>query len=205
VSAVISEIEVPAREGRAVRVSRGQRLRISNPRGGQCADFFAFTPDLAEWLSPMHTWVSTRFMRPRVGDDLLSQRRRPLLVFDEDGADGVHDWFLAACDTERYRQFGVEEPHRSCAENLREAMRSLGYEIPIVPQPINFFTNTEVEADGRLVSRSNPVAPGAHVVLEAKTDVVCCVSACPFDLQTTDWIVNSEDGLGELRLDVLSG
>jgi uncharacterized protein len=196
-------VVVPAAGGRSIRVSQGRRLRIANPKGGQCADFFAFTDDLAEWVSPMHTWVWTRSVRPRQGDPLLSQRRRALLDFVEDGAGGVHDMLVAACDTERYRQFGVDGPHASCAENLRAAMAALGYELPIVPQPVNFFTSTSVDADGMLSSPGNPVPAGAFVVLEAKADLVCTVTACPFDLQSPGWVINAEGRLSELELEVL--
>ena len=199
------ELIVPAAHGRAFRVGAGQRLRLSSPKGGQCADFFAFTPDLGEWLSPMHTWVASRHVRPRAGDVFVSQRRRPLLDFAEDGAGGVHDMLLAACDTERYRQLGFEGDHRSCAENLREAMRELCLEIPHVPQPVNFFANTGVEPDGTMVAPPNQVPPGAHVVLEAREGLVCAVSACPFDLQQPGWMVNAEGALSELRVELLGG
>ena len=33
---------VPAREGRAVRVAKGQTIRITTPKGAQAADFFAY-------------------------------------------------------------------------------------------------------------------------------------------------------------------
>ena len=107
----------------------------------------------------MHTWVASRHVRPHTDDVFVSQRRRPLLDFAEDGAGGVHDMLLAACDTERYRQLGVEGDHRSCAENLREAMRELSLEIPVVPQPVNFFANTSVEPDGTMVAPPNRVRP----------------------------------------------
>jgi uncharacterized protein len=201
---IVAEETVPAAGGKAVRVDAGRRIRVSNPQGGQCADFFAFTADLSEWLSPMHTWVAQRRIRPRAGDVFLSQRRRPLLDFVEDGADGVHDMLIAACDPARYEQLGFEGPHRSCAENLREAMRELGLEIPIVPQPVNLFTLSQVERDGTLVSPSNPVPPGAYVALEARADLVCAVSACPFDLQMPGWVVNAEGRLSEIRIEVFS-
>lgn len=200
----VESIVVPAAAGKAVRVPAGHRLRISNPHGGQCADFFAFTDDLGEWVSPMHTWVWTRSVRPRQGDPLLSQLRRPLLDFVLDGADGVHDMLVAACDTERYRQLGVDGPHASCAENLRAALRALGLEAPTIPQPVNFFTSTAVDADGRLSSPSNPVPAGAYVVLEARVSLVCAVTACPFDLQFPGWAINAEGRLSELELAVLA-
>lgn len=149
-------------------------MRIVTPYGQQAADFFAFNADnVREWLSPNHTWVWTRTVRPRQGDVLLSRFRRPMLDFAEDGAGGVHDMMIAACDQFRYEQLGYEGPHASCSDNLRMSMQRLGYEIDVIPQPINFFTNTRVEPDGTFVSPPNPVKPGAYVRLTARMDLIC--------------------------------
>ena len=131
---------IPASEGRAHRVPKGARFRITTPKGAQAADFFAYNAEtISEWLSPMHTWVLNRSVKPREGQSLISRFRRPMLTFTKDGAGGVHDMMLAACDQFRYEQYGHEGHHPSCAENLHIAMRREGYEIDVVPQPINFF------------------------------------------------------------------
>ena len=91
-----ANVVVPAAEGRALRVAEGEIIRVTTPKGRQAADFFAFTPDVKEWMSPMHTWVATRSIRPREGDTMLSQRRNPLLRFVHDSAGGIHDMLLAA-------------------------------------------------------------------------------------------------------------
>ncbi len=196
-------IVIPPAEGRAFHLARRQRLRLSTPAGAQCADFFAFTPTLTEWLSPMHTWVASRHVRPRAGDMFRSQLRRPLVEFVEDHAGGVHDMLLAACDAERYRQLGIDGPHRSCAQNLREALAALGLEVPLIPQPVNFFTNTTVEPDGTMVAPPNTVPAGASVVLEALDDLVCAISACPFDVQSPGWAVNAEGRLTGLAVELI--
>jgi uncharacterized protein len=91
--------EIPARGGLALPIERGRRLRIITPKGAQAADFFAYAADnVREWLSPTHTWVTTRSLKPRVGDTFLSRFRRPLLDLVEDGAGGMHDMMIAACD-----------------------------------------------------------------------------------------------------------
>jgi uncharacterized protein YcgI (DUF1989 family) len=120
----------------------------------------------------------------------------------EDGAGGVHDMLIAACDQFRYEFFGHQGPHASCAENLKVAMRRRGFEIDVVPQPINFFTNTVVTANGRLTSPPNPVPPGAYVELEALMDLVCVVSSCPFDLAVEGWTINAAGGPSELLVAV---
>jgi uncharacterized protein YcgI (DUF1989 family) len=194
---------VPPREGRAVKVLCGQTVRITTPKGAQAADFFAYNAEnVGEWLSANHTWVTTFCVRPRAGDEFLSRFRRPMLRFAEDGAEGVHDMMIAACDQFRYEFFGHKGPHASCSENLCVAMRRLGHQVDVIPQPVNFFTQTRVEADGRLVSPPNPVKPGAFVVLEALIDVICVVSSCPFDLKVDGWTINAGHGPSELVVEV---
>ena len=198
-----ANVVVPAAEGRALRVSEGEIIRVTTPKGRQAADFFAFTPDLGEWMSPMHTWVATRSIRPREGDTMRSQRRNPLLRFVRDGAGGVHDMLLAACDQTRYAHLGFDGYHRSCAENLLQALRALELGPVIVPQPVNLFTCTRVEPDQRLVSPPNPVEPGSFAEFEALTDVVCVISSCPFDLPIPDWRINAEGGPTELVAEIV--
>lgn len=194
---------VPAREGRAVIARKGQHIRITTPKGGQAADFFAYNAeDTAEWLSAPHSWVTAFSIKPREGYIFLSRFRRPMLIITEDGADGVHDMMLAACDQFRYEYFGYNGPHPSCSENLCVSMRRLGHQIDVIPQPINFFTNTRIELDGKLISPSNSVPPDAFVEMQALMDLICVVSSCPFDLALDSWMINSAAGPTELLVDV---
>jgi hypothetical protein len=137
------------------------------------------------------------------GDLLLSRFRRPMLKFTRDGAQGVHDMMIAACDQFRYEFFGHKGPHASCSENLCVAMRREGHQVDVIPQPINFFTNTTVEKDGSFKSPPNPVPPGAYVELEALMDLICVVSSCPFDLAIDGWTINAGQGPTELEVDKL--
>jgi uncharacterized protein len=197
------KILIPSREGRAVRLSRGQTMRITTVKGAQAADFFAFNAEnIGEWLSANHTWVTTFNVKPREGDTFISRFRRPMVKFKLDGANGVHDMMIAACDQFRYEYFGHKGPHASCSENLCVAMRREGYQIDVIPQPVNFFTNTIVENDGSFKSPPNPVNPGAFVELEALIDLICVVSSCPFDLKAEGWTINAGDGPTELEVAV---
>jgi uncharacterized protein YcgI (DUF1989 family) len=195
---------VPAGDGVAVDVAAGQTMTLTTVTGGQAADFFAFDAnDLSDWLSPMHTWTWTRQMAPFAGQLFLSRRRRPMLRFVSDTADGRHDMLFAACDQDRYEQLGFSGYHRSCSENLINAMAShLGHTIDVVPQPVNFFTHTEVDKHHRLLSHENRTTPGDHVVLEALIDLVCVVSSCPYDLDLDDWPTNSPNGVTDLEVSV---
>ena len=153
----LERIEVPAREGRALRVAAGRAFRVIDVAGGQVGDLFAFaSPD--EYLSASHTRAHARRLFPAVGEAFHSNRRRPLLELVADDSPGVHDMLIAACDPERYRELGVHEPHASCAENLLRAFPGA----PFVPQPVNLFMNIPVDgrrarvparADGRPATR----------------------------------------------------
>jgi uncharacterized protein YcgI (DUF1989 family) len=188
----MNQTVVPAREGRAVIARTGQHIRITTPQGGQAADFFAYNMvSIAEWLSAPHSWVTEFSIKPRQGYVFRSRFRRPMLRITEDGANGVHDMMIAACDQYRYEFFGHQGPHPSCSENLALAMRRIGYQIDVVPQPINFFTNTRIDTDGKLLSPPNPVPPGAYVEMEALMDVICVISSCPFDLHLQGWTINA--------------
>ena len=109
---------------------------------------------------------------------------------------------LPACDQFRYEFFGHEGPHPSCSDNLMTAMRRRGHEISVIPQPINFFTHTTVDAAGVLNAPSNIVKPGAFVVLEALIDTICIVSSCPFDISPQGWEINAGGVVTELEVEI---
>ena len=176
----VRTLTVPAGFAKAFLVAQSQTVRIETPSGDQTAALFACrADDSSEWLSPPHTWSRTHCLRPRAGDELLSTARQPLLLFLEDGAGGVHDMLLPACDPVSYEQPGADDEHRSCAVNLREALHELGVRAGCVPSPVNFFTSTSVQEDGAVAHTAAGVPAGAFVLLEALTDLVCVISSCP--------------------------
>jgi uncharacterized protein YcgI (DUF1989 family) len=144
-------ITVPAREGRAVELARGDRIRVIDPRGGQVADVFAFcADDVSEYHSAQHTrvWVGKLF--PAVGEQFVTNHRRPILALEADTSPGIHDMLCAACDPARYALLGVDGWHASCEENLQQAMAAAGHEGIVIPQPINLFMNIPVGEGGAI-------------------------------------------------------
>ena len=176
-------VDVPAREGRGVRVSAGQRFRVIDVEGGQVADTFAFrADDVTEYHSAEHTRAYVSRLFPRPGEHFVTNHRRPILRLEEDSSPGIHDMLCAACDPERYTGLGVEGWHASCQENLRTAMAELGFDGVEVPQPINLFMNIPVREGGELGWEPAPTRPGDSVTMLAEMDCVVVVSACPQDL-----------------------
>jgi hypothetical protein len=88
----------------------------------------------------------------------------------------------AACDPARYALLGVESPHRSCAENLRQAMDWHGVALPAVPQPLNVFMDVRPREDGTLTSHPASTAPGDYIAFQAQMDCLVILSSCPMDI-----------------------
>lgn len=159
-----------------------QSARIITVRGSQVADTWVLcTADPTERLSMSHTRGSLGQVRPRAGDLLYSDRRRPILRFERDTSPGLHDTLVPACDPERYRLLGHRGYHRNCRDNYTEAVARLAHPGP-VPEPWNVFQNTPVDLEGQLRFEPSLAAPGDFIEVRALTSVYLIVSACPQDL-----------------------
>jgi uncharacterized protein YcgI (DUF1989 family) len=191
---------VPARQGRAIYLAQGQFLKIINVHGSQVCDFWAFCDDgLHEFMSMEHIRAGLSKTIPATGDDLVTNRRRPILRMAADSSPGIHDTLIAACDHPRYRMLGVAGYHDNCSDNLRMAVTAIGRHVQEVPAPLNIWMNNPVGTDGRIGWRPPVSRPGDFVVFEARMDCVAVMSACPQDLVP----VNGENCLPtELQFEV---
>ncbi|PWR19122.1 DUF1989 domain-containing protein [Zavarzinia compransoris] len=184
---------VPARQGLAVRLKRGEVLKVINTHGNQVVDFWAFAEaDPREFMSMEH--CHTRLLRliPRPGDLLVTNRRRPILAFVEDTSPGIHDTVIAACDSHRYRELGCTGPHDNCTDNLFDALRRAGAEAPECPAPFNLFMNVPVGPDGSLAFVAPVSRPGDHVAFRAEMDCIAVMSACPMDITPVNGMAPTE-------------
>ncbi len=174
---------IPARRGRAARLSQGQSIKIINTHGQQVVDTWAFsTEDLTEFMSMEHIRPTLTRIFPRAGDDLVTNRRRPILHFAEDTSPGVHDTLMAACDDYRYGLLGCTEYHDNCTDNLFAALRNIGLSAPECPSPLNMWMNIPVDGEGNTEWGVPASKPGDYVVLRAEMDCVVVMSCCPQDL-----------------------
>ncbi|WOI57892.1 urea carboxylase-associated family protein [Palleronia sp. LCG004] len=176
---------VPARHGKALRLTRGQAVKLINIHGTQVVDCWAWNAaDLEEHMSMEASRVWNQRLNPLVGDTFVTNRRNPILTIVEDTSPGVHDTFMAACDAHRYERLNVKEYHRNCLDNMYEALEELGLK---APHPIlasfNIFMNIAVQPDGReLKTQPTVTSPDDHIILRAEMDCVVAFSACPQDI-----------------------
>lgn len=126
-----------------------------------------------------YTRYQHRGATPAAGDYLYSNDNNRMLRIRRDTVK-VHDMTFMSCNPGFYDELGLRG-HRSCAENLAEAMREAGYGERVgrleLPDPLNFFQNTpNYSLKGINTSRA-----GDFIELEALMDCLVVASACPFD------------------------
>jgi len=175
----MSDLLIKGAHGGRVEVKMGQILEIINVEGTQICDFFAFNADdLMETLSPPHIRSALGRIFLKVGDVLVSRYRRPMIELLDDTC-GVHDIIFPPCDPETYVQrFGIHN-HRSCRTNLAEVMADKNIPYAYLPDPVDFFQNTPVTADGIIQRLASTAKPGDKVVLRALQPCFAVGSSCP--------------------------
>jgi uncharacterized protein YcgI (DUF1989 family) len=185
----LSEGLIPARKGVAVAVREGQHIRVVNTHGQQVVDTWAFCrPDSNEFMSMEHTRAGLRQLMPRIGDMMLTNKRRPILKLVEDTSGGVHDTLIAACDIYRYQGLGAKGHHDNCTENLAAALATIAVAAPETPCPLNLFMNIPWTADGQLIFKGPVCKAGDYVTFLAHMDCTVVFSACPQDMLPTNGV-----------------
>ena len=176
-------IEIPARSGKAAHLKKEQAIKIINTYGHQVVDTWAFNEaDLDEFLSNEHMRqkLNSIFLKP--SEPLYTNKRRPILILEEDTSPGIHDTLMAACDIYRYQQLGCMLYHENCDDNLHAAMKEIDLSAPSTPSPLNLWMNIPVGTTGDCGWEPPVSKPGDFVCLRAVMDCIIVMSACPQDL-----------------------
>lgn len=182
VSRTKEEILIPPYEGRGTILRAGEEVIIIDMEGKQVGDFVCFNKnDIEEYVSPVHMRASLSSIRLKIGDGLYSNKRRPLMTFEEDTV-GKHDFFFPACDFYRYKvDFGLDN-HPNCYDNLKTALATQGLTNVPIPDPINWFMNNALDENGDYVIEEPLSKPGDYIRLKALEDVVIACTTCSQDL-----------------------
>ena len=178
-----NRITIPPRQARAAFVKRRQKVKVINTHGTQVVDCWALNAeDMREYMSMEHCRVDLERYKPRTGDTMVTNKRRPIIKILEDTREGAHDTLLAACDRYRYEKLGCKEYHRNCTDNFWEAMVALNLKPIELPSPFNLWQNTPVEADGSIRPHPPESKKGDYITFRAEMNMVICLSACPQDI-----------------------
>lgn len=176
----MKRIEIPAESAASVKLEAGQTFRIVNTEGGQVVDTWVFCiDDLDEYLSMEHSRSANYKLLFEPGDQLVSNRFRPLLLLLDDTSPGYHDTLHAACSAGSNRFYKSAREYPNCQDNLVKQMSGQGHRLAHVPCPWNLFEHTLVEQGTVLVDEASAAAAGDYVELNALMDLVLVCSACP--------------------------
>ena len=131
--------------GIRIAVHKGQKIEITDIKGGQVVDFFAeMQCDDAEFLSPGVTIDCNASLRIRVGDLLYSNKYRPMLRVLYDDV-GEHDLLHPCCRPEMYDFFYHNgKGHPNCLDNINKALgKTRPILIPLIYSCTQGSTQTE--------------------------------------------------------------
>ncbi|MEO8578306.1 MAG: urea carboxylase-associated family protein, partial [Gemmatimonadales bacterium] len=148
---LVDRKHLDSQTGTALEISRGQLLRVTDPKGEQVSDLISFSrTDLKEWLSSGRTIDYANTIYPSVGHVLYSNRSNPMWTIVEDMV-GRHDFLLTPCSPDTFKIiYGTQDHHPSCLENLSLALAPYGIEPDEIPTTLNIFMNVEVSRSGEI-------------------------------------------------------
>lgn len=177
---------IAPQSGQSFRVSRGDLIRIVDPKGQQVADLWAFaTEGDLDWLSTSQTRNITERLFPLAGQSFYSMMAEPMLTLVEDASPGPHDMLYPACDRALYDHAGLPN-HPNCRDNLLAALKREMVSVPVVPDPVDLFQNSPPQPDGRVDVLASINPPGGSVTLRAERDLLLVVTACSVDFHPTN-------------------
>jgi uncharacterized protein len=176
------QIEIPPKTGHALRLRRGNGLRVIDVDGLQVADLVAFDADNPrEHFSQNFTRANNDKASVDIGDQLYSNLNRPLLTVVDDTV-GVHDMLFLPCSRFLYEHvFGIDGK-TGCREHLTGALESHGVGFELVTDPFNVFMNAGIDEQGRVIIFEPKSGPGDHIDFRAERQLIVAVSACAADM-----------------------
>lgn len=190
---LIETVHIPATMGRAVAVRAGQHVRIVAPEGLQVADTTFIALDNpregyhAGQTVALNMIAGTGTMRRLTTLWSRPPYERVMLTVVDDPV-GVHfAWNGGRCSRGVYLvRDGIAGDHRTCQDNLAEAIAPWGMAPDDVPDVFNIFMRTDVEDEHRLVFRPSLAKPGDYIEMRAEIDVLVAVSACPSETSASN-------------------
>lgn len=182
------DLHVPASHGTAGHAQKGDLLEIIDLGGKQVGDLMAWPTDASgEWMSPAHTITRNWNICPKVGDAICTNKRRDLFRIGQDDV-GYHDILVPCCDREAYvTRYGLHN-HRSCLENIREALAAIGETSRHLSGELawNIFMKNTIGPAGEMRYEAPVHPPGASLRLHVLLPCVFALSACPQDQTATN-------------------
>ncbi len=184
VGRVIERRHLAPQTGTALRLRKGQTLRIIDPAGEQVSDFIAFVDGNAdEWLSSGRSIDYANTIYLTTGHILYSNNSRPMLTIGTDKV-GRHDFLLTPCSPETFQIiYKNHDYHPSCFENLWRNLAPFGIAPHQIPTTLNVFMNVVVDPQSGELTIGPPLSKaGDYVDLRAEMDLIVGITACSAEM-----------------------
>ncbi|MSQ71122.1 MAG: urea carboxylase-associated family protein [Betaproteobacteria bacterium] len=184
---IADEFVIPAQHGRAFVVKRGQAFRIFPMEDGQVGDcVFYNANDTREWFHVGQTWTYNAYLGTGTAKSYKHFYSKPprenvMLTVLEDTYANHWGNMGARCSRKLYQVRDKLDNHRSCQDNLAEALAPYGLSGDDVMDVFNVFMNVDLHVDGRFTVKPSTVTKNDYIELRAEMDVLAAVSACPAD------------------------
>jgi uncharacterized protein len=175
------DVTVPAGNGWAGVVKKGQRFRIVDLEGNQAVDtLFYNAEDHSDRYSAVETIAAQRNIYLTTGSKLLTENGTVLMSIVADTC-GRHDTLGGACSQESNMvRYDIEKRYmHACRQTFLKTAAAEGLTKRDLAPNINFFMNVPVTPEGKLTFEDGISEPGKYVELEAETDTLVVISNCP--------------------------
>jgi len=186
---IVKELIIPAGEGRAFLVEKGQILRILQVEGEQVADATFFNAhNYKETFHAGHTvWLNCIEGTGTIKSVKKLYSKPPyenvMFTVVKDTV-GVHFPYIGGrCSRLIYklRDKVAAPPHRTCQDNLAEAIRPYGLNDDDVPDIFNIWMNVDIAPSGCFIIKPPVAKKGDYIDLRAEMDSLVAISSCPSD------------------------
>jgi aminomethyltransferase len=187
----LQDLRVEARTAVAYFVRAGEYIQVIDVAGRQCSDFQAFAArnvdrgkDLALDATITRTLLGRSYPAPGLPSRAFDLEFEPLVELVQDTV-GRHDAFATACNARYYEIMGYPG-HANCTENFNVALAPYGIAPRRGWEALNYFYNTNIDAQNQLYLDEPWSRAGDYVLMRALTDLVCVSSACPDDIDAAN-------------------
>src|SRR6185436_16109299 len=188
----VAEFVIPATQGRALIVKRGQVLRVHQTEGRQCGDMAFFNAhDYKESFHAGQSWAINVILGTGTSKNYKHFYSKPprenvMLTVVADTCRNHWGSNGGRCSARLYQMRDKLNNHRSCQGNLAEALAPFGLSGDDVFDIFNVFMNVELFTDGGFRIKPTEVTKDDYIDLRAEMDVLVGISACPADTSPTN-------------------
>ena len=191
-SGPLADFIIPAREARAFVVPRGARLRIHLVEDRQVGDCcFYNADDHREVFHVGQKWALNVLLGTGNAKSFRHFYSKPprenvMLTVVEDTVRNHWGNMGGRCSRKLYELRDGDRAHRSCQENLAEALAPHGLTGDDIVDVFNVFMNVELRPDGSFTILPPSARKGDYIELRAEMNLLAAVSACPADRNATN-------------------